>query len=88
MSLPNRRRPLLLSQINTPDRSGRTPLFKFLSYPSTTLLLLENGASPLIKDNAGYTPLHEACVQGEVEGARLVLMYGADVNACGGMSYY
>lgn len=30
------------------------------------------------KDNAGYTPLHEACSRGRVDIARLLLMYGAN----------
>lgn len=30
------------------------------------------------KDNAGYTPLHEACSRGRIDIARLLLMYGAN----------
>lgn len=32
------------------------------------------------KDNAGYTPLHECCVSGNREIARLLLSRGANVN--------
>ncbi|XP_062588811.1 uncharacterized protein LOC134250466 [Saccostrea cucullata] len=32
------------------------------------------------KDNAGYTPLHECCVSGNLEIARLLLSRGANVN--------
>lgn len=40
------------------------------------------------KDNAGYTPLHEACTRGHVKIARILLQYGANVNqaAPGGIS--
>lgn len=36
-----------------------------------------------VRDNAGYTPLHECCIskEGNVEVARKLLEFGADVNA-------
>lgn len=34
--------------------------------------------SPDQKDNAGYTPLHEACSRGHLEIARILLQYGAN----------
>jgi Ankyrin repeats (3 copies) len=34
--------------------------------------------SPDPKDNAGYTPLHEACSRGHLEIARILLQYGAN----------
>ncbi|CAG0900647.1 unnamed protein product [Darwinula stevensoni] len=34
-----------------------------------------------MRDNAGYTPLHEACTKGQLGMARLLLRYGAQVNA-------
>lgn len=36
------------------------------------------GMDPNIKDNAGYTPLHEACSRGHLEIARLLLQFGAN----------
>lgn len=33
--------------------------------------------NPDPKDNAGYTPLHEACSRGHLEIARILLQYGA-----------
>lgn len=48
---------------------------------------LDNNPSP--RDNAGYTPLHEACSRGHLDIARLLLMYGANVSdsALGGIRY-
>lgn len=34
--------------------------------------------NPDPKDNAGYTPLHVACLQGHLEIARILLQYGAN----------
>lgn len=31
-----------------------------------------------MKDNAGYTPLHEACSRGHLEVAQTLLLYGAN----------
>ncbi|XP_017861404.1 PREDICTED: uncharacterized protein LOC108612869 [Drosophila arizonae] len=36
------------------------------------------GMNPNQKDNAGYTPLHEACTQGWLEIARILLQFGAN----------
>ncbi|EDW70372.2 uncharacterized protein Dvir_GJ13741 [Drosophila virilis] len=36
------------------------------------------GMNPDLKDNAGYTPLHEACTQGWLEIARILLQFGAN----------
>uniref|UniRef100_UPI00398F130E BRCA1-associated RING domain protein 1 isoform X2 n=1 Tax=Pristiophorus japonicus TaxID=55135 RepID=UPI00398F130E len=45
--------------------------------------LLENGANPNIKDNAGWAPLHEACNHGHVEVVELLLQFGALLNTPG-----
>jgi len=41
---------------------------------------LERGMEVNTKDNAGYTALHEACVQGRLDTALLLLEFGADTN--------
>nr|XP_018913606.1 PREDICTED: uncharacterized protein LOC109041652 [Bemisia tabaci] len=53
-----------------------------LGYPDAVaycLEVLEIGAS--VRDNAGYTPLHEASHRGHLAIARMLLMYGADSSA-------
>ncbi|KAK2719133.1 uncharacterized protein LOC136037253 isoform X2 [Artemia franciscana] len=44
-------------------------------------LLNKPETDPSVKDNAGYTPLHEACGKGHLEVAHFLLMCGADVSA-------
>ena len=46
-----------------------------------TTKLLEQGAKVNAVDNLGMTPLHWASLKGHVELIRLLLFYGADVNA-------
>ncbi|XP_031564381.1 BRCA1-associated RING domain protein 1-like [Actinia tenebrosa] len=46
--------------------------------------LLEKGADPNARDNAGWSPLHESCNHGHVTIAELLLDNGAIVNLPGG----
>ena len=84
--LPDRKRPILSSSINLPDRSGRTLIFKYSAKGDfeTTRILIEAGADLSISDFAGWTPLHEACLEGHSEVVKLMLQNYADVNAKGG----
>ncbi|MEE6490950.1 hypothetical protein FKM82_016054 [Ascaphus truei] len=45
--------------------------------------LLKGGAYPNVKDNAGWTPLHEACNHGHVKVVELLLQHQALVNTAG-----
>ncbi|KAK4883556.1 hypothetical protein RN001_006875 [Aquatica leii] len=52
-----------------------------LGYTDITAYCLEKmDVFPSPKDNAGYTPLHEACARGHLSIAKLLLLYGANVS--------
>lgn len=46
--------------------------------------LLSKHASPHTRDNAGWTPLHEACNHGFLEIVEMLVEAGADINDRGG----
>jgi hypothetical protein len=84
--LPDRKRPVPFQAVNQQDRSGRTLIFKYASRGDvdSTEALLRAGASLRIADYAGWTPLHEACLEGHTEIVRLMLAFDADVDCPGG----
>lgn len=62
---------------------GQTTLHKAarLGYIDVVCYCLERlNLNPNVKDNAGYTPLHEACSKGFFDIARCLLLYGADLS--------
>ncbi|KAK5905715.1 hypothetical protein CgunFtcFv8_001645 [Champsocephalus gunnari] len=76
--------------------SGNTPLhlavvsmtlraFKTLQDDTSCISeLLERGAEVNAVNNAGITPLHEACSMGNTELVELLLRYGANINQLSG----
>ncbi|GIY26852.1 BCL-6 corepressor [Caerostris extrusa] len=63
---------------------GETQLHRAarLGYPQAVAYCLKSKCvSVNVRDNAGYTPLHECCSRGHLDIARALLQYGADVNA-------
>lgn len=46
--------------------------------------LLAKGHPVNVRDNAGWLPLHEACIHGNLEVANILINYGANVNDRGG----
>ncbi|GBP19352.1 Tonsoku-like protein [Eumeta japonica] len=46
--------------------------------------LLGNGHPVNIRDNAGWLPLHEACIHGHLEIANILIDHGAHINDRGG----
>ena len=47
--------------------------------------MLSKHAIPNTRDNAGWTPLHEACNHGYIEIVEMLVDAGADINDRGGV---
>ncbi len=47
--------------------------------------MLASGFDPNVKDQDGVTPLHRAAMAGQAEAVRVLISYGASVNAADGM---
>lgn len=70
--------------VNTSDESGRTPLHLACcaGCEDSVRMLLEAGASPNKWDSSRkVTPLHCSASRGQVGCLKLLIKYGADVNA-------
>ena len=69
---------------NKRNQKGETLLHKAAitgDFEKLKSLLVENEIDVNSKDNAGWTPLHEACIKRHVDCARLLLKHGAQINA-------
>jgi uncharacterized protein len=49
--------------------------------PDIAALLLDNGANPNLRAEAGVTVFHEAAATGQIDLAEMLLQHGGDVNA-------
>ncbi|CAH1780911.1 unnamed protein product [Owenia fusiformis] len=75
--------PARLKQINVNSSWGETVLHKAarLGHEDVTLYCLKTAYQDVnARDNAGYTPLHECCVAGQLTIAKYLIAYGANVN--------
>lgn len=70
------------SDINWPNRAGRTPLFKALEKPDLAIarLLLSKGANPKHISRRLGMPLHSTCHRGSFEAFQLILEEGGFVE--------
>jgi uncharacterized protein len=50
---------------------------------ATTRLLLERGADPLVRQERGFAPIHQAALLGRRDLLELLLEHGADINSRG-----
>jgi uncharacterized protein len=69
--------------VNESTQYGATPLMWACHgcQPIMARRLLAHGAQVHVADSAGFTSLHYACSEGWIEGATLLLEYGADPEA-------
>ncbi|XP_074657706.1 uncharacterized protein LOC141910794 [Tubulanus polymorphus] len=75
--------PPLMRRMVVNKNSGETVLHRAarLSYEDVALYCLETGHVDVnIRDNAGYTPLHECALRGHIQVAIHLINFGADVN--------
>jgi ankyrin repeat protein len=49
--------------------------------PDIAALLLDKGANPNLRGQAGLTVFHEAAATGQIDLAEMLLQHGGDVNA-------
>jgi ankyrin repeat protein len=70
---------------NLQDRSGRTALHLAAEHSGNSCSLvkqfLHHGSAVDVRNNEGWTPLHETANRGHLECMEQLVGYGADVNA-------
>jgi uncharacterized protein len=72
----------LKDQINIPNNSHRTPLYKAILEKRSQFIkpLVQAGASVSYQDNMGDTPMHYAASIGHADSIRELHKYGANIN--------
>lgn len=66
-------------------RSGNTPLHLAVQNGSSLVVAkICEASSPSVRDELGYSPLHDAASYGNSKIAKLLIDYGADVNCLAG----
>jgi len=70
------------AEVNTPSQNGLkvTPLHSTAAgrHYEITMLLLERGANPNLRQEGDFVPLHSAAQNGQIEMVKILLQYGAD----------
>jgi len=69
--------------VNVQDNEGKTPLYSAVIHDSCTAIpkyLLEHNADPCIATKEGFTPLHNAVLNGSKDNVDLLFSAGYDVN--------
>ena len=73
--------------VNARNAIGQTPLHRVgksaenKDFSYMALFLIERGANVQLADSSGYSPLHHAARDGNFNIAKLLMTYGAEVNA-------
>jgi ankyrin repeat protein len=70
-------------EVRARNRFMNTPLQVALlpGHESTARLLLERGADPLVRQESGFAPIHEAALLGRRDLVDLLLAHGADIDS-------
>ena len=71
--------------INLRDEDGKSIVHlaakKYTFFPAALEMILRRSCDANVRDSSGSTPLHHVAVSGRIEGIKLLLSMGAEVNA-------